>query len=80
MGDKNLLIEGSRGQPVINQAAALMTKLASEIPQMKNLFGLAQDAGVPVVASTTSATRSVQELVRRSDDLQIIDVGSDTCS
>ncbi len=79
--NKNPLIDGSRGQPVINPASALMTATATEIRQLEREFGLTPDAGARMVATAASATRSVEELVRDGDDdLQIITVSEDTGS
>jgi P27 family predicted phage terminase small subunit len=72
--NRSPLIDGSKGQPVLNPLAALMTKLASEVRQMEREFGLTPDAGARMLASTASASRSVEELVRGDDGLQVIDV------
>ncbi len=73
--DKNLFIDGSRGQAVINPAMAALNVTATEIRQSEREFGLTPDAGARMVATAATATRSVEELVRSGDDdLQIIDV------
>jgi P27 family predicted phage terminase small subunit len=76
MVNKRPLIDGSQGQPVLNPAARLMTSLMTEIRHMEREFGLTPDAGARMVVATASATRSVEELVRGDDDLQIIDMSA----
>lgn len=77
--NKEPLIAGSQGQPVLNPAARLMKDTMGEIRQLEREFGLTPDAGVRMVSQAAQATRSVEELVHYGDDdLQIIDVSSDT--
>lgn len=72
--DKEPLIEGSQGQPVLNPAARLQTQLMSEIRQLEREFGLTPDAGARMVQSAASAERSVRDLMKAGDDADVINV------
>lgn len=74
--NKDPLIPGSQGQPVLNPAARLMTQLMAEIRQMEREFGLTPDAGSRLMGTAAKAQRSVADLVAGGDDpLQVIDMG-----
>ena len=75
------IVEGSMGQPVENPLARRMDRIAGEIRQLEDRFGLSPSARARLNVDIGDAVRSVDDITRRyaaadddDDALRIVDV------
>ena len=66
--DKTPLVSGSQGQPVENPLAKRMDRIATQIVQLEDRFGLSPVARAKLGVETVAARRGLEELIAGWDD------------
>ncbi len=78
---KEPLVTGSQGQPVENPLSKRMDRIASEIRQLEDRFGLSPSGRARLNVSFGDAVRSIDDISRRfaaddDDSFQVIDTAA----